>query len=90
MFCGLIPSRWQSFSVFRGSVYDRIRAVKGNNMKKQIGMWALEAFLTLVAGLILWWSVVAFVCVVAIGVVGFIGFILFVDTIGEWLHRKRR
>ena len=78
------------FSVFRGSVYDRIKAVKGSNMKKQIGMWALEAFLTLVAGLILWWSVVAFVCVVAIGVVGFIGFILFIDTIGEWLHRKRR
>ncbi len=34
------------FSVFRGSVYDRIRAVKGNNMKKQIGMWS---FLILVS-----------------------------------------
>lgn len=52
-------------------------------------MWALAAFLMSVAGLILWWSSVTFVCMVAVGVVGFICFILFVDTIGEWLRRGK-
>lgn len=72
-----------------GSVCGKITVVKGCDMKKQFGMWALGAVAILIAGLLLWWSVVAFVCVVAFCVVGFIGFILFVDTIGEWLLRRK-
>ncbi|MBR5592199.1 MAG: hypothetical protein IKW38_06745 [Kiritimatiellae bacterium] len=58
-------------------------------MKKKIWEWLLEALATLLAGLLLWWSPVAFVCVVAVGVIGFICFILFIDTIGGWIQRKR-
>ena len=58
------------------------------NMKKVLG-WFLGALMTLLIGALLWWSIVVFVCVVAVGVFGFIGFILFVDAIGEWLQRRR-
>ncbi|MBQ9693876.1 MAG: hypothetical protein IJV69_03890 [Kiritimatiellae bacterium] len=58
-------------------------------MKRKIWKWFFEAIALCLACLLLWWSVVAFICVVAVGIIGFIGFILCVDTIGEWLHRKK-
>ena len=58
-------------------------------MKKKIWEWVFEAVALCLAWLLLWWSVVAFVCVVAVGVIGFVCFILFIDTIGGWIQRKR-
>lgn len=58
-------------------------------MKKKILEYFFEAVAGLLAGVLLWWSAVAFVCVVAVGIVGFVGFILFVDVIGGWLCRRK-